>query len=126
MSGINNALDRCALNSLTEDTKKWAIKNSLDADYLKSFETLKGRYFQVELISVPQVLQQYSVFADFVQVFSITDQGITFYLSNASLITSKVADVLMDSFVGHSTDGLLFVPMTNVLSINFFGNFQLK
>ena len=121
-----NALDSCTLNNLTEDTKKWAIKTSLDVDYLESFETLKGRYFQVELISMPQVLQQYSVFADSVQVSSITDQGITFYLSNASLVTSKAADVLTDSFVGHLVDGCLFVPMSNVLSINFFGNFQLK
>lgn len=74
----------------------------------------------IDFISPPYVLSQFSLLDSDMQVTCLSSQGVTFYLCDAVFHDFTKADE-DQQFFSSRPDGFLFVPMSNISSINFFG-----
>ena len=84
-------------------------------------ELYKIGTIQIQLTNTPEVLSYFSQLDDVLNISRLNDHGILFYLMDVPLWAGVPEGKRMVSETG---DGNLFVPMSNVISINTFGEIR--
>lgn len=75
--------------------------------------------FNIQFVTAPKVLLQYHRLQGFLSVSRISEEGITFYLTDIPL--SKLGENGRPIASSNKVDGVVFCPMTNIVCINDFG-----
>lgn len=74
----------------------------------------------VDFVAMPAALSQFSLLEGTLTLTCISSLGLSFYLCDAVFRDFSKSDE-EQKFISIRPDGGLFVPMSNIISINFFG-----
>ena len=98
-------------------TIEWLQRSGISAATTLE-ELYKIGTVQVQLARTPPILSYFSQVDDALNISRLSESGIVFYLMDVSLWAGVPEGQRMVSETG---DGYLFVPMSNVISINTLG-----
>jgi hypothetical protein len=78
-------------------------------------------FLEIDFIKTPAILKTVSHLQSCTPISHISGNGVTFYLADAMLHTRDFKHQNLE-FESGSTDGVCFVPMSNIQSLNSAGN----
>jgi hypothetical protein len=108
-----------------KETLQWL--HSVGIHWLKTPQDLhKFGSFDIELKDTPSILEIFSQL-EVLSIPKITSQGISFYITDVPLGSSKaILEGTVSAITSTSPEGIVFCPMSNVKSINTFGTLQIN
>ncbi len=115
---------RCSIQCPDEESNKETLAWMQSRGIIpagKDVDLNDYRVIEIELIDPPKILEFFSYFEE-LSISKITDQGISFYLTNDSLDFGYLKK--KRAITSEYRDGILFVPMSNVKAINSLGKLK--
>jgi hypothetical protein len=109
----------CSESNDISVTRRWLKSSGLPSSYAHSDRSDVPVF--VDFFSVPPALSQFSLLGGSLTILCISALGVSFYLCDAVFRDFSKSDE-DQRFISIRPDGMLFVPMSNIISINFFGH----
>jgi hypothetical protein len=111
---------KCSFNLTSENSINGTISwfHTIGYDWITE-DKIHNEWIEIEFINIPAILKIASHLESGLNICNISSFGVSFYLVDLMLGNSEKPSLHFDL---NSTDGVVFVPMSNIESLSTVGN----